>query len=1201
MLDQYAALGALEPTLERMADAVIVTTADRAPPGPRIVLVNDAFTRLTGYSPEDVIGKDPRSLRGFETGCESLFRFRGDLEGRRHSHGKATRLRKDGSEYLVEWQVIPLLDENGAVRHWLSIQRDVTRWQAAEKGYRTAEQSYRQLVENQPDPICRFLPCTTLTFVNRAYADLFRRKPEELVGRRLGEVLSEEDAPAVIAHLASVTPDDPYAQYEHENVRKDGTIRWHLWNTLAFFDDDGNVVSYQSVGTEITRRKEAEEALRESEQRFRDFAISASDWFWEMGADLRFSWFSDKLEAVTGISADHVIGKTRAEMGLPKEGAERWEQHQKDLVAHKPFKNFRYGWWNDGGQRVYVSVNGLPVFGEDGEFRGYRGTGTNITAQVRAHKEAVSAKELLNDAIESICEGFAVFDADDRLVMFNENYRLALPQISHLLVPGTRFKDLFRSFAESGHIRIPGNNPEEWIRKRLEEHRKPGTAREYQTREGHWIEIHEYPTAAGGTVIIRTDVSQRKQAEEAILREKARAENYLAIAANMFVALDAEGRITLANKRACEILDRSGDELIGRNWFETALPEDQRRRAFAEFGRITRSDVGAFSYCESDVLTRSGERRLIAWHKTVLKDMDGRATGTLSCGEDITERKQDEEMLRKLSSAVEHSSSSIVITDTNGAIEYVNPMFTETSGYTPQEVIGQNPRFLKSGVVPDEVYRDLWQTITAGKIWRGELCNKKKNGTLYWDLLAVAPVRDVGGNITHFIATQHDMTEQKLLVRQMAHDATHDALTDLVNRREFERRLERAIACAKERGSHHVLCYLDLDQFKLVNDTAGHAAGDELLKQVRGLLKGKFRGRDTLARLGGDEFGLLLDNCTLERANKISEMVIANLRDYRFFWEGRSFRIGVSIGLVAITAETESTAQAMAQADVACYAAKERGRNRVRVYKAEGAGAARHHSEILRAAAIRNAIEEDRFCLYCQPIVPLSETGDSLVRYEVLVRMIDADGQLVLPGKFIPAAERYGLMGAIDRWVIRNAFRYCAGTFDDSSRVEIAINLSGDSLNDDSFPDFVRKQFSHSRVPAERICFEITETAAIQNINHVTQVITEIRKKGSRFALDDFGIGLSSFDYLKTLPVDYVKIDGRFVRDMVENAVDHAMVSAINEVGHVMGIKTIAEFVHNEAILKRLRALGVDYAQGYAIGAPVPLASIDNEPRPTRH
>jgi diguanylate cyclase (GGDEF)-like protein/PAS domain S-box-containing protein len=805
------------------------------------------------------------------------------------------------------------------------------------------EFSYRRLVENQPNPICRFRRDFTLTFVNRAYADLFRRTPGDLAGRRLSDVLSEEDASAVVAHLASLTADKPSAQYEHRNVRRSGKVRWHLWNTLAFFDDDGNVISCQAIGTDITLRKEA---------------------------------------------------------------------------------------------------------------------------------------------------------------------------------------------------------------------------------------------------------------EEEILREKEKVENCLAIAANMFVALDAEGRITLANEKACKVLGRPRDELIGENWFETAIPMDQRQRTLAEFQRIMRGDIRPSEHGESFVATRSDQQRLIAWRTTALEDADGRVTGTLSCGEDITERKQAEEKLHTLSSAVEHSPSSIIITDANATIEYVNPTFTQISGYTLQDVIGQNARILKSGLVPDEVYRDLWQTIHAGKIWQGELCNKKKNDGLYWDLLAIAPVKDTGGNITHFIATQHEITEQKLLVRQMAYDATHDALTDLVNRREFERRLERAIASTKEHGSHHVLCFLDLDQFKLINDTAGHAAGDELLKQVRGLLKGKFRGRDTLARLGGDEFGLLLDNCTLERANKINEMVIANLRDYRFFWEGRSFRIGVSIGLVAITAETESTAQAMAQADVACYAAKERGRNRVRVYQPEGAGPARHHSEIVRAATLRTAVEEDRFCLYCQPIVPLSGAGDALVRYEILVRMIDADGQLILPRTFIPAAERYGLMGAIDRWVIRHAFRHCARTFGQSSRIEFAINLSGDSLNDDSFPDFMREQFARSGVPAERICFEISETAAIRNINHVTQVISEIRKKGSRFALDDFGIGLSSFDYLKTLPVDYVKIDGRFVRDMVENAVDHAMVSAINEVGHVMGIETIAEFAHNKAILERLSRLGVDYAQGYAIGAPIPLASIDGGPRP---
>ncbi len=261
-------------------------------------------------------------------------------------------------------------------------------------------------------------------------------------------------------------------------------------------------------------------------------------------------------------------------------------------------------------------------------------------------------------------------------------------------------------------------------------------------------------------------------------------------------------------------------------------------------------------------------------------------------------------------------------------------------------------------------------------------------------------------------------------------------------------------------------------------------------------------------------------------------MLITNLRDHRFLWEGRTFRIGVSIGLAPITADTKDTAQAMAEADVACYAAKERGRNRVRVYQGEGAGPARHHSEIHRAATLRDAIEEDRFCLYCQPIKSLRHDADVRERYEILLRKIDVEGQLVLPRSFIPAAERYGLMAEIDRWVIRHAFRYCKKLFSDNPGLEISINLSGNSLSDDHFPGFLRRQFSRSRIPAGQICFEITETAAIQNISQATQIISDIRKRGSRFALDDFGSGLSSFDYLKTLPVDYVKIDGRFVRDI---------------------------------------------------------------------
>ncbi len=438
----------------------------------------------------------------------------------------------------------------------------------------------------------------------------------------------------------------------------------------------------------------------------------------------------------------------------------------------------------------------------------------------------------------------------------------------------------------------------------------------------------------------------------------------------------------------------------------------------------------------------------------------------------------------------------------------------------------------------------------------------------------------------------HDVTETRRLTRQLEHDATHDALTGLINRQEFERRLARALASAQKYGQRHVLCYLDLDQFKVVNDTAGHAAGDELLKQINVILSGMFRERDTLARIGGDEFGLLLDNCPLDRAQIIAQTVVGHIGDHRFHWEGRTYQIGASIGLAPITAETRDTAQALTQADVACYIAKELGRNRVHLYQQEDSETVQRHGEILGAAGLRDALDRGRFRLHYQPILPVNASDPASIRYEALLRVASndspgGDSELVLPAAFIPAAERYGLMGAIDRWVIQAAFRDYAGGIGRTG-AQIAINLSGNSLSDKTLLDFIEARFAEHGIPPDRVCFEITETAAIQNLRHASELMVALKRRGSQFALDDFGSGLSSFHYLKSLPVDYLKIDGSFVKDMIENAHDCALVAAINEMSHTLGIRTVAEHVHSQAIVERLRELDVDFAQGYFLGVPMP-------------
>ena len=426
---------------------------------------------------------------------------------------------------------------------------------------------------------------------------------------------------------------------------------------------------------------------------------------------------------------------------------------------------------------------------------------------------------------------------------------------------------------------------------------------------------------------------------------------------------------------------------------------------------------------------------------------------------------------------------------------------------------------------------------------------------------------------------------------QRSWEAAHDVLTGLVNRREFESLVEVSVASARNAGKHHVVCYMDLDQFKVVNDTCGHAAGDDLLKELAGLLQSRIRESDTLARLGGDEFGLLLEGCSLERAQFIAADLLAAVGDFRFNWDAKVFTIGVSIGLAAVTGDSSSSAEVLSMADTACYWAKEQGRNRVCVYRTGDSDMAARRREMGWIARINSALAEDRFTLYHQSYLPLNAAAGGRKHLEVLLRMIDEEGNLVQPGSFLPAAERYNLMPAIDRWVVSTVFaRYHALVAERGGEpLTCAINLSGTSLNAEGFLDFVRQQALEHALPPHSICFEITETAAINNLRKAAEFIQECKSMGFLFALDDFGTGTSSFGYLKNLPVDYLKIDGGFVKNLERDAIDKAMTETINRIGHIMGIKTVAEYAENDAIIEELRSMGVDYAQGYGVCMPTPL------------
>lgn len=428
---------------------------------------------------------------------------------------------------------------------------------------------------------------------------------------------------------------------------------------------------------------------------------------------------------------------------------------------------------------------------------------------------------------------------------------------------------------------------------------------------------------------------------------------------------------------------------------------------------------------------------------------------------------------------------------------------------------------------------------------------------------------------------------------ELSHQATHDSLTNLINRTEFERQLEHQLDLAHTEGVVSVLCYVDLDQFKLINDTCGHVAGDELLRQAADELKRHIRGGDSLGRLGGDEFGLIYSGCGLTKACELIGNMIRDFQEKRFTWDGRSFEITLSAGVVAINESLENHTAALSHADAACFAAKDLGRNRYYVNKSQDSEMQRRHRDMSWATRIPEALEQDRFVLYAQPIVPLDNTAASS-HQEVLVRLLDIDGTLIPPGDFIPAAERYNLMNSIDRHVIAMAFENYSALnkqFPAEEPLQLSINLSGNSLRDDSLVKFIDEQRRKHDIPANYFTFEITETSAIGNLESARQLVAKLKLQGFYLALDDFGSGLSSFAYLKELPVDIVKIDGQFIRNITRNPVDHSMVSAIHQVAATMDIKTIAEFVENEDILNCLREIGINYAQGYGISRPAPLTS----------
>jgi diguanylate cyclase (GGDEF)-like protein/PAS domain S-box-containing protein len=654
---------------------------------------------------------------------------------------------------------------------------------------------------------------------------------------------------------------------------------------------------------------------------------------------------------------------------------------------------------------------------------------------------------------------------------------------------------------------------------------------------------------------------------------------------------------TYSSERCREILGfRPEDGRAMASWLDRVHPDDRERARKALEDHL--SGATPFFFDEHRIPGDDGETRWVRVRGAALRDANGRPYRMAGSYTDISERKRTEQALwaekERAQITLAAIGDGVVTTDPRGLIEYVNPV---------AELLLASGREMLLGRAVKDVLRlhdptdgtPLHDLVDIGRL--GAWTHKERRSAVFASSGGVVravevshtPLLDVSGAVAGAVIVLHDVSQAVEMERRIERQVRHDVLTGLLNRTGFEQRMATLLAEARTTGGQHVVCYLDLDQFKLVNDACGHVAGDEMLRQVTVLLRKRLRESDVLARLGGDEFGVALLHCEIARGEQVANGMRQALAGEHFHWGQQAFRLSASIGLVPLSGRSESAGQILSHADAACFAAKDAGRNRVCVYHPQHEDLLSLQGEMRWVTLLPAAVEEDRFVLHAQPIVALQEgaLGGFDGFAEVLVRMVDVKGRLVPPAAFIPAAERFNVMPALDRWVVRRTLRHIART--PQPRTAYFINLSGSSLNDDDFSAFITRELEQEDLDPARICFEITETAAVRQLGPARTFINELRSRGCRFALDDFGSGLSSFAYLKELPVDFLKVAGAFVRDARTDPVAHATLEAIHRLGRALGLRTIAESVEDEAILAHVRGIGLDFAQGYALGRPTAL------------
>ncbi len=718
---------------------------------------------------------------------------------------------------------------------------------------------------------------------------------------------------------------------------------------------------------------------------------------------------------------------------------------------------------------------------------------------------------------------------------------------------------------------------------------------EHVGKERYWqLDEENFVASVADHLSLSIEMQQHHESQEALIRALHEWDSAMDAVEDIIFMVDMNDQLIRANKNFFRATGLHCEKDYGQNIARFLHPES--------WDNIDESNRSKIKHCEVTIFMERDDPYNFAGHPVelnvcIIRDENAEPYAVLNCMRDLSQIRAAEEAYHDLheyiDTLMDSTSEGIIGVDKNMCCSFVNQAAMDMLEFNASDIQEQDihqliqhssedgkPLYKKDSRIARCINEERSFRVESSVLWT------KSNRCIHVRY-SVNPTFE-HGQISGAVLVFRNMSESMAMATQMNYLASHDALTGLLNRYEFDQRLKHALKGAMLKNERHVLFYMDLDQFKVVNDTSGHLAGDELLNQLSRVLQKGVRNGDTLARLGGDEFGVLLKSCDLNQAKKIAKKLQRAVRNFRFHTNDKTFSIGVSIGIVEISAHITEDVNVLSLADSACFLAKEDGRNRIHIYHQNDEDLARQHGEMQWVSRIQNALENNLLEIYCQRIVPIGRSQEDSGHVEVLVRMIDDNGETIPPGAFIPAAERYNLMSELDRWVIEHTFIWLSENRESMASLITTINISGQSLGDERFLDYLIVMLSNYEITPNSICFEITETAAVGNLSSAVSFIKELKSLGCKFALDDFGSGMSSFTYLKNLPVDYLKIDGSLVKDIATDVVNYSMVEAINQVGRVMGLQTIAEFVENQAILEKLEEIGVDYAQGFGIARPIP-------------